>query len=85
MICARDTRYASLENRNPRKYQGADHFTWIAKYLNAGMGIKAAIKNANMLLNDVRNTLTPVVARHKPTSSCSKTSENTVPNDHVVQ
>ena len=31
--------------------------------LKAGMGISAAIKNANMLLNDVKNTLTPVLAR----------------------
>lgn len=31
--------------------------------LKAGMGISAAMKNANMLLNDVKNTLTPVLAR----------------------
>lgn len=34
------------------------------------MRINAAIKNANMLLNDVRNTLTPMVPRQYPTSSC---------------
>ena len=37
--------------------------TCSAKYLRAGIGINAAMKNANMLLNDVRNTLTPVVPR----------------------
>lgn len=36
-------------------------FTCIAKYLSAGMGISAAMKKASMLLNEVRNTLTPVV------------------------
>lgn len=29
----------------------------------AGMGISAAMKNANMLLKDVKNTLTPELAR----------------------
>jgi len=31
--------------------------------LKAGMGISAAMKNANMLLNEVKNTLTPELAR----------------------
>ena len=50
---------------NPKQTYGEGDLscTWSAKYLRAGIGINAAMKNANMLLNDVRNTLTPVVPR----------------------
>lgn len=36
------------------------------------MGIRAAMKKANMLLNDVKNTLTPVLARQYSTGSWDK-------------
>ena len=42
------------------------------KDLNAGMGIRAAMKKANILLNDVKNTLTPVLARQYSTGSWDK-------------
>ena len=48
---------------NPKQTYGDLSSTCNAKYLRAGIGINAAMKNANMLLNDVRNTLTPVVPR----------------------
>lgn len=47
------------------------------KDLRAGMGISAAMKNANMLLKDVRNTLTPVLARQSATGSWSEKSIRT--------
>lgn len=36
------------------------------------MGIRAAMKKANILLNDVKNTLTPVLARQYSTGSWDK-------------
>jgi len=39
--------------------------------LKAGMGMGATIKNANMLLKDVKNTLTPVLARRYTAGSWS--------------
>lgn len=43
--------------------------TWNENDRKAGMGIRAAMKNANMLLKDVRKTLTPVLARQYATGS----------------
>lgn len=40
-----------------------------AKALSAGIGMMAATKKANMLLTDVRRTLTPVRFRHSPICS----------------
>ena len=46
--------------------------TWREKDLRAGMGMSAAMKNANMLVNDVRRTLTPDEARQYPACFCTK-------------
>lgn len=43
--------------------------TWNENDRKAGIGISAAMKNANMLLKDVRKTLTPVLARQYATGS----------------
>ncbi len=43
--------------------------TWSANVRSAGIGMMAATKKANMLLAEVRSTLTPVRFRHSPTCS----------------
>ena len=53
-----------LEIRNKCSF-----LTCKAKALRAGIGIIAATKKANMLLTDVRSTLTPVLFKHSPVCS----------------
>lgn len=44
--------------------------TWREKARRAGMGTRAAMKKAIMLLTEVRATLVPVRFRHSPVRSC---------------
>lgn len=44
--------------------------TWREKARRAGMGTRAAMKKAIMLLTEVRATLVPVRFRHSPIRSC---------------
>lgn len=60
----------------------AHELTWSENARKAGIGIKAAIKNAVTLLIDVRATLAPVRFKHSPVLSCKNKTKK---QQHILK